>query len=177
MGVSAALALCATALFLVDPTSRWLFYGVAALTGGALFPIYSLGVAHANDLLDADNRIQAASSLLLVYGVGASLGPPLAGLAMEWVGTGGLFAFCAVVALWLLLHTQLHRRHAPPLAEEASFVPAPDTTPGVILLDPRVEVEAVDALAAESAIAHGTACEVEDESGEGGEGPRDQGTM
>ena len=167
---SLALAASSTLLYSFTLQSLWLLYLVAALTGGALFPLYSLAIAHANDLLEADNRLAGASSLLLLYGIGASLGPLLSGLVMGWIGPAGLYAFCTIVALLLILYTFSVRGSFAAIEEEAHYVPSVLTTPEAILLDPRVEQESVDAMEVEAAVNAGKACTIE----EGAEGENGQ---
>lgn len=85
---AAALAGCA-----VVSRDQWLslFYLSAFLYGGFTFSIYPLCVAHSNDHAQPEDFIKTASGLLLVYGVGATLGPPLAGLAMGQFGADAFF--------------------------------------------------------------------------------------
>ena len=52
---------------------------LALLFGGLMFAIYGLGVAHVNDVIDSSRLLEFTSGLLLVHGVGAAVGPVLAG--------------------------------------------------------------------------------------------------
>ncbi len=72
-----------------------------ALLGGAGFCVYSACVALVNDHLHANDIVPAASTLLLVHGIGAVAGPLLAGVAMQHFGPIGLAAHFA--AAWGLL--------------------------------------------------------------------------
>ncbi|HSG65479.1 MAG TPA: MFS transporter, partial [Gammaproteobacteria bacterium] len=85
---AAALAGCA-----IVSKDQWLslFYLSAFLYGGFTFSIYPLCVAHSNDHARPDDFIKTASGLLLVYGIGATIGPPLAGLAMTRFGVDAFF--------------------------------------------------------------------------------------
>jgi MFS family permease len=85
---AAALAGCA-----VVSRDQWLslFYLSAFLYGGFTFSIYPLCVAHSNDHAQPDDFIKTASGLLLVYGVGATIGPLLAGVAMGQFGADAFF--------------------------------------------------------------------------------------
>lgn len=117
---------------------------VAMLYGGFAATLYPLCVAFANDHLEASDMVPASGGLLLAYGVGATLGPGLAGGVMRMIGTMGLFVFTAAVALLLAIFV-LARRQAQPVPvtdHKESFVALPDavtaTTGGG--LDPRAEL-------------------------------------
>lgn len=70
---------------------------LGALWGGMSFPLYSVGVALANDRARHDEYVQVSSGLLLLYGIGAVAGPLLAALAMGVWGPGGLYLFSSAV--------------------------------------------------------------------------------
>jgi MFS family permease len=112
---------------------------VVALYGCFAYPIYGLCVAHTNDFVSREEFIEASSGLLLTWGIGASIGPVLGALAMEYVGLGGLFFYTALVYSTFALVTlyRITRRVAVPAAERADFVHQPTTTPEVTALDPR----------------------------------------
>ena len=77
--------------------SRMVLYALAFGFGAFSTPMYSLVVAHMNDLVRREELIAAASGLILIYGVGAALGPFAASLAMARLGPGGLFLLVALV--------------------------------------------------------------------------------
>lgn len=89
----------------------------ALLLGGALAGclqccLYPLGVALANDRVEPRLRISLAGMLLLTFGVGAAVGPLLAGLLMERFGPASLYAFFAGCAalLGVLVGARKHRQ-------------------------------------------------------------------
>lgn len=110
-----------------------------ALFGGFAMPVYALSVAHMNDFVAPDAFVESSSGLLLVYGVGAVIGPICASLAMQGAGTYTLFVFIAaiyaVTATVALLRMRVRRRPAPESLEP--FVATPGTSPAVFELDPR----------------------------------------
>jgi MFS family permease len=112
---------------------------VVALYGGFAYPLYGLCVAHTNDFVTREEFIEASSGLLLTWGIGASIGPLLAALAMEQVGLGGLFLYTALVhsAFALVTLYRMTRREAVPAPERADFVQHATTTPEAVTLDPR----------------------------------------
>jgi MFS family permease len=67
-----------------------------ALLGGLCLPFYSLCLAIANDRLAQREMLGASATIYLLVGVGAIAGPPLAGVAMQALGTGGFFVYLAV---------------------------------------------------------------------------------
>lgn len=86
--IAAALAGCAV---ISRGQMIGLFYLSAFLYGGFTFSVYPLCVAHGNDHARVQDFIKTASGLLLVYGFGATLGPPIAGLAMTQFGSDAFF--------------------------------------------------------------------------------------
>ncbi|MBT8061811.1 MAG: MFS transporter [Xanthomonadales bacterium] len=100
----------------------WLFSG--ELSKGAIlslgfgfgmmaYPVYSISVAHANDRANPEAYVRLSSALLLMYGIGAITGPLLASLIMSVSGSGGLFAYSALVHVMLagyLLFARQRRR-------------------------------------------------------------------
>ena len=112
---------------------------MVALYGGFAYPLYGLCVAHTNDFVRREEFIEASSGLLLTWGIGASIGPLVAALAMELIGLGGLFLYTALVHSSFALVTlyRMTRREAVPAPERADFVHHATTTPEVAALDPR----------------------------------------
>src|SRR5690606_37011265 len=121
----------------------WLMYLSAALFGGAAFTIYPVAVAHTHDHFDASKVVVVSAALLVVYGLGATIGPLLASVAMWLLGARGLFLFVATVALLFSLVALLSRRVEPEaVAAQEPFVSVPPSTSPVInTLDPRAGEE------------------------------------
>ena len=74
---------------------------LSAAWGATAFPLYSVSAAHANDYARANEFVMISSGLLLMYGIGAIVGPFLASLAMEWIDAGGLYLFTALTHVLL----------------------------------------------------------------------------
>lgn len=70
---------------------------LGALWGGMAFPLYSVAVALTNDHARLDEYVLVSSGLLLLYGLGAVVGPLLASLVMSAAGPAGLYMFSGVV--------------------------------------------------------------------------------
>ncbi len=110
----------------------------AIVFGAASFPIYTLSVSHANDYVEADERVVVSGTLLLIYGAGAVIGPLIVGPLMQNFIPGALFYHIAVTFGFVGLYGlwRMTRRPAVPVEEQTAFVPAPNTTPMVMELDP-----------------------------------------
>nr|WP_314468687.1 MFS transporter [uncultured Novosphingobium sp.] len=109
-----------------------------ALWGGLSFALYPLCVAHTNDHLSAEQRVAASGGLVLLYSLGAAIGPSLGALAMTLLGTAGLFLFvaaCAGAALAFGLWRQVRSEPVPGHLQE-TYVVLPRTTPMSAALDP-----------------------------------------
>jgi len=86
--------------------------------GALAFPTYSISVAHANDWADPGTFVEVSAGLLLLYGVGAIIGPLLAPIFMALLGASGMFAFNAIIFAGLLAYTLVRIRRRP-AADEA----------------------------------------------------------
>lgn len=76
---------------------------LAAGWGAVAFPLYAISVAYANDLADPSEYVTVSSGLLLVYGIGAIIGPFVASAAISLLGPRMLFAYTAATHVLLLL--------------------------------------------------------------------------
>jgi MFS family permease len=109
--------------------------------GALMSTVYGLSVAHVNDLIDHSKTLEVTGSLLLVNGIGATIGPTLAGGVMDAMGPGGLLIYFAAVGA-LQAGFTLHRmRFAPPVPAEAKsdFMPMGSSSQAVLQMDPRGE--------------------------------------
>ncbi|AKQ54666.1 MFS transporter [Bordetella hinzii] len=124
----------------------WLLLCLSALLGVLQFTLYPLGAALANDHVEAERRVSLSAVLLMVYGVGACLGPLVAGILMSLGGHAMYYVFvpaCALILVWRVRPSAVTGVHQ---VEEApvQFVPMPDTlqsSPAMVALDPRVDPE------------------------------------
>ncbi|HEX6142186.1 MAG TPA: MFS transporter [Geminicoccaceae bacterium] len=112
------------------------FYGAFSLT------IYSLCVAHVNDIADPERFVEVASGTLLMYGIGATVGPLVASGLMEARGVPLLFAYTAALHLGLALFCawRLMTLQRPVPEDRPAFVvTVPRTSPMPPNLDPRTK--------------------------------------
>ena len=102
--LAAACAAAAGVFLTLRPAgSPALFYLAVGLWGASALPIYSLGVAHANDHAAPNEFVETSSGLLLVYAAGAVAAPPLAAGMLSMAGSETLFLFPAAVHLALFV--------------------------------------------------------------------------
>jgi len=105
--------------------------GLGALFGGLSFTLYPLAVAYTNDYIDAEDRVPASGGLMISYGIGASIGPTLGSVAMDFFGASGLFAFIGAiaVALTVFIGWRITQRASPPLADQGEYQALQRTSP------------------------------------------------
>ena len=119
--------------------------GMAALMQ---FCIYPLAVAFANDHIEAERRVSLTAMLLVTYGIGASVGPLVAGVLMKVLGSQMLYAFFSVAGLILVWRirpnavTNLHQVDDAPL-HHVAMPDSMSSSPLVAALDPRVDEQDV----------------------------------
>ncbi|MDH4110051.1 MAG: MFS transporter [Gammaproteobacteria bacterium] len=119
-GIGVALALLASQLSNTGVTL------LGAAWGAASFPLYTLAVAHTNDYADPSEYVMVSGGLLLMYGIGAIIGPFVASTAMELAGPAALFMYTAVVHVLLILYAifRMLRRKSAPEEQHITFADA-----------------------------------------------------
>lgn len=92
---------------LIPLTSQigWVLGVVLFIYGGIISGMYTVGLAHLGSRLKGTDLAQANAAFVLCYGLGMTLGPQSAGIAMDFLGPSGfgvtLFVF---FALYLTLY-------------------------------------------------------------------------
>lgn len=84
-----------------------LLYILIAIMGGGSIPIYSLSMAHANDLINKNSVVGLSVLMLVLSSVGSVIGPFSFGLASEFISAKYLFVFSAS-AMSLLFITSIY---------------------------------------------------------------------
>lgn len=103
-------------------------------------PFYSLGMGQAADMIHKNHLVEASSILLTFWGIGAAIGPAVAGYLMQWFGAEALFLFCSavplllgIVILWIVIKKPSILRHS-----QQQFIAMPlSSTQNVTEVDPR----------------------------------------
>jgi MFS family permease len=108
VAVSLAGGVVGLLLFLAVPVLNFTTANILAAFWGALaFPLYTIAVAYANDFAEAGEYVMVSSGLLLMYGIGATIGPFAASAVMTLQGTGSLFLFTALVHAALVAYVMI----------------------------------------------------------------------
>ena len=104
VGVSLFGCLAGLAIYFLASSLQFASANMLAVFWGAFaFPLYTIAVAYSNDFAEPDEYVMVSSGLLLMYGIGATIGPILASLAMANSRPGGLFGFAAAMHLVLII--------------------------------------------------------------------------
>lgn len=126
---------------------------LALLLGGLIFAIYGLAVAHVNDVIDSSRLVEFSGGMLLIHGIGAAIGPVLAGGVMDRFGAPSLMLYFAAVLGSLGIYTikRLRAASAIPTEDKANFVVMGGGSQAVLQMDPRSLADA-DAVPDNSAV-------------------------
>jgi MFS family permease len=112
------------AIVLLSDNASFLAVALLGAAWGAFaFPLYAISVAHTNDHADPSEYVMVSSGLLLMYGIGAILGPFIASTLMTWTGPAGLFFFATTIHLLLVTYTILRsfKRESTPADQHIAF--------------------------------------------------------
>jgi MFS family permease len=142
LGAGLAASLAGLGLVLLSQASIVTLMAAGFAYGLFALPLYGLSVAHTNDFAAQDDFVEVASGLLLIYAVGAIIGPLIASAAMTFIGPAGLFAFTALVHVLLAVFA-MARMNIRERASEDHRVNFNETILGaqtVSPLDPRAEI-------------------------------------
>jgi MFS family permease len=122
---SLAAATMGATLVLSQDVSFWGFMLLAGLFGAGALPVYSLCLAHANDRVESGEFVEVSSLILLTFGLGAIVGPLLAGLIVEASMPSGLFVLTAAIHLSLavIILIRLATARGADEADRVTFAP------------------------------------------------------
>ncbi len=122
IGIAASSAAVSALFLLLSPPLVGLlvlgfFFGMATYTA------YPVAAAHTFDFTAKENMVETSSGLLLVFGIGSTIGPLIASSAMWAFGPASLFAYVisAQSALILFVAYRMLRRDAPGADERSAF--------------------------------------------------------
>ena len=117
LGAAASGVVISTFIFDAADSLTFVTTNIVGLAWGAIaFPLYAISVAHANDYVDADDYVMVSSGLLLLYGLGAIVGPFVASALMTATGGSGLYIFTGLVHLAMVgfvIYRMIRRESAP----------------------------------------------------------------
>jgi hypothetical protein len=126
---------------------------LGACWGAAAFPLYTVAVAHTNDYADPSQYVTVSGGLLLMYGIGATVGPIVAALFLTAAGAGTLFLYCLIVHV--LLAGFVLYRGAVPRAPSEHPVPFADALAATQTASPVYEDEIAHDSRARQGSTHG----------------------
>ena len=138
--ISVTLIAAGLSIFIVISSylSLVVFFIVLAFYAGMSLPMHSLTVAHTNDFLQPNEIVAASSSINILVGLGAVLGPITASFFMKFIGPDGFFVYIFIVHLLLGLFG-LYRmgKRTKPADIESQYTPLPrNITPAGMELNP-----------------------------------------
>lgn len=124
----------------------WALAALSSVYGILQFTLYPLGTAFANDNVDPERRVGLSAVMYMLYGLGACVGPLLAGMLMRYYHSGVYYIFISACALILVVVVRKQKVKGDHLSEDAptQFVPMHDSLQSanvVAALDPRVDAE------------------------------------
>jgi MFS family permease len=119
------------------------------LYGGFIFTIYPISVARAHDLFGPNEILPVTSTLLLVYGIGATAGPIVSSSFMTLTKTPlGFFIYSLVISCtFVLIAFSLRKKEKLGIVsvdEQVEFIPIRGTSTMALHIDPRAEEEIYD---------------------------------
>ncbi len=143
-GTIGAVSGFALSRFTGDAIGSTGFFVWIVLYGGVIYSIYSLNVAHANDMGNAEEFVKIASGLLILYGIGTMIGPLMAAQMMAIFGNNALFLTTTLAHLAYAsyaFYRSLRRAQAEDQVNFQSVPMARTQTPETYNLDPRSDAE------------------------------------
>jgi MFS family permease len=143
IGVVASLATMGTAaLLFTQPVTSWLSPVIMLVLGGFSAPLYALAGSYTNDWISEEHLNAVASKLVTLYGIGAMIGPLIAAVFMDVLGSDGyiwsIIAFHGAIVVFLVY--RIRAWHAPLMTKSwtevsvparAFFVPATIVSVGI----------------------------------------------
>lgn len=107
-------AIASYLLYLADNSNMHKLYLLAVFYGSVAFSINPICIAHINDLTPADERTQTASGMLAMFGIGAVIGPIVAGFLIPY-DADLIFALSGLVVFgfgsYALIRVTIKPRH------------------------------------------------------------------
>lgn len=115
--------------------------GLSFLLGGSVFILYPIGISHACDRVQSNQIVSATQTLLLAYGLGATIGPVIAPLFNLVEGNSGLLIFIIILSLALAFIMLWRKQLVPsvPIEDKHDFQLSVEMTPVANEMDPRAE--------------------------------------
>jgi len=140
-GAAALGAAAAIGIALAPPSAPpGLIFLLAGVFGAGSLSYYGVAVANAADRARTEDITSMMAGILVIWGIGSVVGPPLAGaVTMLMPGSGGLFVFAALAlaALCLLCLSRAAISPPAPAEDKEPFKVSPATSLAIAEFDPR----------------------------------------
>ena len=122
IGLAAACVVVGVALALTSGTPYY-WLGLGAAFGAGLLPSYAIAAAHVFDFADRSDYVEISAGLLLLNGMGSTIGPMLSSVSIEIWGQQGFFVANAAIQVVLIgfVGFRLSQREGLPIAEKQNF--------------------------------------------------------
>lgn len=122
IGLAAGCATVGIALALTSGMSLY-WLGLGAIFGAGLLPSYAIAAAHVFDFADRADYVEISAGLLLLNGMGSTIGPLLSSASIELWGQQGLLIANAAIQLGLIgfVAFRLSQREGLPFDEKQNF--------------------------------------------------------
>jgi len=141
IAAAAVAAVAALSTLVIPLDDRKVLVVAGVLFGIGAMPLYPIVVAHANDVAAPSDYVEMSSGLLLIFGVGAAVGPLIASLIGAYAGFPALYVFTAIAHLLLIAYiaSQMRWRAEPDAAGRVGFNDAMIAAQTVTNFDPLSE--------------------------------------
>lgn len=119
--------------------TKVLIYFLLAFLGGFSFSIYPIAISHSTDIVKEKDTISAIAAIVLIYSIGAIIGPILASYGMDFLGPRGLFIYMSSIGVILGAYSfyRYLKIKEIPLEEKTPYRNIPRTTPLATELYPK----------------------------------------
>lgn len=138
IAITCMLAALASLLLIPAALNSTTLMLAIALYGGLAFAIYPITVAHLIDHLEGPDILAGGSAVLLLHGIGAAIGPALAGQIMTATGPNALpvYFFVMQAGLALFAAWKMRGKDEETFEHPAHFVAMVRTTPTALEMHP-----------------------------------------
>jgi MFS family permease len=119
---SSVVAAVSLGMNFVEPSYE-IYLIMSALMGSSMLPLYSLGVAHANDRLEPEQMMGASSTINMLFGVFAMLGPFAMAYSLQIFNLPGFYILIGLInlALAIVILKMIFTTEAPEEDEQTQF--------------------------------------------------------
>ncbi|MCL1142215.1 MFS transporter [Shewanella gaetbuli] len=120
---------------------------LTGLFGILAFTLYPLATALANSRVEQHERVGLSATILVTFGVGASIGPLIASFLMQKIGNDMLYGFMSICAFTLVIRLLfINKRQKAEQGTSQDYVMSSGdlaSSPLAASFDPRIDVESV----------------------------------